>query len=209
MVETSIDIYFKHGGADSYLKELIHMYEGKAFCLRNLKRLRESADTFEEIAKLHQLNDDTEGYIKARRAAACDWYEVEEWQKSLDGHTAAKDSINPDATPFSMGIDLLNIGMAHTKLDNYDDAIASYKGARCLFKQAKNPEYVNWCDNYLARVFIEIENGPEANFHAQHYFNYSKVAEDLEMEGYARLLLGISFLLCQEFGAAENNLVRS
>ncbi len=30
VVETSIEIYFKHGGTDNYLRELIHVYEGKA-----------------------------------------------------------------------------------------------------------------------------------------------------------------------------------
>jgi hypothetical protein len=41
--------------------------------------------------------------LRARRAAACDWYEVKEWQKCLDGHSAARDAIDPDATPMSMG----------------------------------------------------------------------------------------------------------
>lgn len=209
LVETSIEIYYKNGGPDCYLRELIHVYEGKAFCLRNLKRLREAAETFEEIAKLHQLNDDQDGYIRARRAAACDWYEVEDWQRSLEGHTAAKDALNPEATPFSMGIDLLNIGMAEAKLENYEVAIVNYKSARSLFKEAKNPEYVNWCDNYLAQAFITTNNGPEAKYHAQHYFNYSKVAEDLDMEGYARYRLGSAYLLCQEYEEAEMHFTRS
>ena len=209
VVETSIEIYFKHGGADNYLRELIHVYEGKALCLSNLKRLHEAAETFEEVAKLHQLNNDENGYIRARRAAAREWYEVEEWEKSLAGHMAAKLAIDPDATPFSMGIDLLNIGMAHAKLGSHEAAVVSYLGARLHFKEAKNPEYVNWCDNYLAVVFINARNGPEAKYYAQHYFNYSKVAEDLTMEGYARYRLGAGYLLCGEFEEAETQLVRS
>lgn len=209
VVETSIEIYYKHGGVDSYLRELIHVYEGKAFCLSNLKRFREAAEAFEEIAKLHLLNNDENGYIRARRAAAREWYEVEEWEMSLAGHMAAKLAIDPDATPFSMGIDLLNIGMAHAKLGNNEAAIVNYLNARLHFKEAKNPEYVNWCDNYLAVVFINAGNGPEAKYYAQHYFNYSKVAEDLTMEGYARYRLGAGYLLCGEFEEAETQLVRS
>jgi tetratricopeptide (TPR) repeat protein len=209
VVETSIDIYYKSGGTDFYLRELIHVYEGKAFCLRNLKRFRESAETFEEIAKLHQLNNDDDGYIRARRAAACDWYEVEEWEKSLEGHTVVKLALNPDATPYSMGLDLLNIGMAHARLENHEAAIVSYLNARTHFKEAKNPEYVNWCDNYLAVAFTNINNGPEAKYYAQHYFNYSKVAEDLTMEGYARYRLGVGYLLCGELEEAETELTRA
>ena len=208
LVDTSIDIYFKLG-MDSYTKELIHLYEGKALSLRNLKRLAESADTFEDIAKLHQINDDTDGYIRARRAAACDWYEVKEWQKCLDGHIAARDSIDPDATPMSMGIDLLNIGMAQDKLKLHAEAVANYLSARKLFKEAKNPEYVNWSDQYLSVAYAALENGPEMRFHAKHYFNYSKIAEDLSMEGYARYYLGKAHLLCQEYEDAERQLTRA
>ena len=206
LVDTSIDIYFKLG-MDSHIKELIHAYEGKAFSLRNLGRHAEAADTFEEIAKLHQIDDDTHGYMKAKRAAACDWYEAKEWQKCLDGHTAAKDSIDPDATPMSMGIDLLNIGMALAKLEQHQAAIESHLSARKLFKEAKNPEYVNWADRYVTVSYAEIGNGPEAKFHAKHYFNYSKVAEDMTMEGFARLRLGKAHLLCQEYEDAERQLV--
>jgi tetratricopeptide (TPR) repeat protein len=208
LVDTSIDIYFKLG-MDSYTKELIHLYEGKAFSLRNLKRIRESADTFEDIAKLHQINDDTDGYLRAKRSAACDWYEAKEWQKSLDGHIAARDSIDPEATPMSMGIDLLNIGMAQDKLKLHAEAVATHLSARKLFKEAKNPEYVNWADQYLSVAYAALENGPETKFHAKHYFNYSKVTEDLGMEGYARYYLGLAHLFCQEYEDAESQLVRA
>ena len=206
LVDTSIDIYFKIG-MDSHVKELIHLYEGKAFSLRHLNRLAESADTFEEIAKLHQIDDDTTGYIRAKRAAACDWYEAKEWQKSLDGHIAAQGAIDPDATPMSMGIDLLNIGTAQIKLEMHTEAIATFLSARKLFKEAKNPEYVNWADQYLAITYVVLENGPEAKFHAKHYFNYSKVAEDMSMEGFARYRLGVAHLLCQEYEDAQRELV--
>ncbi len=206
LVDTSIDIYFKLG-MDSHIKELIHLYEGKAYSLRHLKRQAESADTFEEIAKLFQIDDDTTGYIKAKRAAACDWYEAREWQKSLDSHLAAQSAIDPDATPMSMGIDLLNIGTAQIKLEMHTEAIATFLSARKLFKEAKNPEYVNWADQYLAITYAVLENGPEAKFHAKHYFNYSKVAEDMSMEGFARYRLGVAHLLCQEYEDAQRELV--
>lgn len=208
LVDTSIEIYYSLG-IDLHTRDLIHVTQGKAFCLVNLKRQREAAEAFESLAQLYQLCDDIAGYIGAKRDAACNWYEVEEWQKCLEGHTAAKDSLDPDATPMSMGIDLLNIGMAHMKLENHEAAIVNFLSARSLFKEAKNPEHVNWCDNYLSRVFIAIKNGPEAKFHAQHYFNYSKVAEDFTMEGYARFRLGNAYLLCGEYDEAESELTRS
>jgi tetratricopeptide (TPR) repeat protein len=192
---------------DSHIKELIHLYEGKAFSLRHLERPAESADTFEEIATLHQINDDTNGYIRAKRAAACDWYDAREWQKSLDGHIAAQGAIDPDATPMSMGTDLLNIGTAQIKLNLHTEAITTFLSARKLFKGEKNPEFVNWADQYLAITYALLENGPEAKFYAKHYFNYSKVAEDMTMEGFARYRLGIAHLLCQEYEDAERELV--
>ena len=209
LVDTSIDIYFQQGGLDCYLKELIHLYHGKVHCFENLKRHEEAAETHEELAKMKFLDNDEEGQAEELRAAGRAWYKVEQWRKSLDNHIAAKAITYPEITTMTMGIDLLNIGMALAKLKNYQDAIDSYLKARALCKEAKNPEFVNWCDNYLALSYIALNNGPEARFHAQHYFNYSKVAEDLGMEGYARYRLGTAHLLCNEYENAEKHLKRS
>jgi tetratricopeptide (TPR) repeat protein len=209
LVDTSIEIYFEQGGLDLYLKELIHLYHGKVHCFENLKRDKEAAETHEELAKMKALDNDEEGQAEELRAAGRAWYKVEEWRKSLDNHIAAKAITYPEITTMTMGIDLLNIGMALAQLKNYQDAIDSYLKARALCKEAKNPEFVNWCDNYLALSYIAINNGPEARFHAQHFFNYSKVAEDLGMEGYARYRLGTAHLLCDEYEDAEKHLKRS
>jgi tetratricopeptide (TPR) repeat protein len=99
--------------------------------------------------------------------------------------------------------------MASAKLELFDEAIANYLSARSLFKEAKSPEYVKWCDNYLALAYIEVKNGTEAKFHALHYLNYTKVAMDPIMEGYARFRLGLAHLLCEEYAEAEEDLTRS
>jgi len=209
LVDTSIEIYFKQGGLDLYLKELMHLYHGKVHCFENLKRDAEAAEIHEELAKMKALDDDLEGQASSLRAAGRAWYIVKEWRKSLDNHIAAQAIADPSIEIQTMGVDLLNIGMALAKLNNHHDAIESYLSSRSLYKEAKNPEFVNWCDNYLALSYIAINNGPEARFHAQHYFNYSKVAEDLGMEGYARYRLGTAHLLCNEYEDAEKHLLRS
>lgn len=209
LVDTSIDIYFKQGGLDLYLKEIMHLYHGKVHCFENLKRFKEAAETHEELAKMKYLDEDFEAQAEELRAAGRAWYRVDDWRKSLDNHIAAKEITYPDISTMTMGIDLLNIGMALAKLNSHQDAIDSYLSARSLCKEAKNPEFVNWCDNYLALSYIALDNGPEAKFHALHYFNYSKVAEDLGMEAYARYRLGTALNLCGEHEEAENHLRRS
>ena len=209
LLDTSIEIYFKHGGLDVYLKELIHLYHGKAHCYENLKRFAEAAETHEELAKMKCLEDDFESQAEELRAAGRAWYRIDEWRKSLDNHLAAKAVLDPSTTTLTMGVDLLNIGMALAKLGSHQDAIDNYLSARSLCKEAKNPEFVGWCDNYLALSYMALNNGPEARFHAQHYFNYTKVAEDLGMEGYARYRLGRAHLLCDEYEDAEEHLLRS
>ena len=209
LVDTSIDIYFKNGGLDCYLKELIHLYHGKVHCFENFKRFAEAAETHEELAKMKCLEDDFESQAEELRAAGRAWYRIDEWRKSLDNHLAAKAVLDPSTTTLTMGVDLLNIGMALAKLGSHQDAIDNYLSARSLCKEAKNPEFVGWCDNYLALSYMALNNGPEARFHAQHYFNYTKVAEDLGMEGYARYRLGRAHLLCDEYEDAEEHLLRS
>ena len=209
LVDTSIEIYFKHGGLDVYLSELIHLYHGKAHCFENLKRHEDAAKTHEELAMMKFADNDFEAQAEELRAAGRAWYRVEEWRKSLDNHIAAKAVTYPDISTITMGIDLLNIGMALAKLGSYQDAVDSYISARSLCKEAKDPEFVGWCDNYLALAYIALENGPEAKFHALHYSNYTKVAQDPGMEAYSSYRLGAAHLLCEEYEEAEKHLLRS
>ena len=108
-----------------------------------------------------------------------------------------------------MGIDNLNIGLAAQQLKRHQEAVDRFLKARTLFKAAKNPEYVNWCDRHLAQSYVELKNGFEAGFHAKHFFNYSKVAEDLTMEGYARYRLGQADWLQKEYGSAQSQFERA
>ena len=209
LVDTSIEIYFKQGGLDVYLTELIHLYHGKVHCFENLKRYEDAAKTHEELARMKFADNDFEAQAEELRAAGRAWYRIEEWRKSLDNHVAAKAVLDPSITTLTMGVDLLNIGMALAKLGSYQDAVDNYLSARSLCKEAKNPEFVGWCDNYLALSYIALNNGPEAKFHALHYFNYTKVTEDLGMEAYSRYRLGAALLLCEEYEEAEKHFLRS
>jgi tetratricopeptide (TPR) repeat protein len=209
LLDTSIEIYFKLGGTDSYLKELMHLYHGKAYCLENINRFEEAAQMHEELAKLKFLDSDVENQAEELRAAGRAFYKVDQWQKCLESHIAAREIIDPSSTTLTMGVDLLNIGMAQVKLGSYTEALENCLSARALCKEAKNPEFVSWCDNYLALTYIALSNGPEARFYAQHYFNYSKVTEDLGREAYACYRLGAALFLCGEYQDAEKNFNRS
>ena len=209
LIDTSIEIYFKLGGVDSYLKELIHLYHGKAYCFENINRLEDAAQVHEELAIMKCLDNDAEGQAEELRAAGRAWYKIDQWQKCLENHTAAKEVIDPSITTLTMGVDLLNIGMAQAKLGHHTQALENYLRARALCKKAKNPEFVGWCDNYLALTYIALSNGPEARFYAQNYFNYCKVTEDLGREAYACYRLGAALFLCGEYQDAEENFNRS
>jgi tetratricopeptide (TPR) repeat protein len=209
LLDTSIEIYFKLGGADNYLRELMHLYHGKAYCLENINRFEEAAQMHEELAKLKFLDNDVENQAEELRAAGRAFYKVDQWQKCLESHMAAREIIDPSSTTLTMGVDLLNMGMAQVKLGSYTEALENCLSARTLCKEAKNPEFVSWCDNYLALTYIALSNGPEARFYAQHYFNYSKITEDLGREAYACYRLGAALFLCGEYQDAEMNFNRS
>jgi tetratricopeptide (TPR) repeat protein len=209
LLDTSIEIYFKLGGADNYLRELMHLYHGKAYCFENINRLEDAAQTHEEIAKFKFLDSDAEGQAEELRSAGRAWYKIDQWQKCLESHKAAREIIDPSITTLTIGVDLLNIGMAQIKLGNFTEALENCLSARARCKEAKNPEFVGWCDNYLALAYIALSNGSEARFYAQHYFNYSKVTEDLGREAYACYRLGAALFLCGEYEDAEKNFNRS
>ena len=208
LCETSIDLY-KKSAPNSHLHELIHLHEGKALSLRNLEQHAEAAETFEEIAKLQKESDEVSGYIQAIRAAACEWYAAKEWQKSLEGHKAAQDAVDPESSDMSMGIDSINIGMCLNKLERYEEAVPNFLDSRKHFQKAKSPLNVSHVDNHLAISFIKLGNGPEAKFYAKHVYNYAKIAEDISLQGYALLSLGKALSLSSEYDDAETRLVEA
>jgi tetratricopeptide (TPR) repeat protein len=208
LIDTSIDIYFSLN-SEFHTKKLIHLYEGKAFCHSNLDQNKEAAEAFETLAGYFCIDEDREGFLRAKRAAGREWYSAEDYEKSLEAHTIASKELDINTNDYSMGIDTLNIGMALEQLDRHQEAIPYFLTSRSLFKKAKNPEFVNWSDRHLTECYLALKNGQEAQFHAQHFFNYSKVTEDLDLEAYARGSLGQALRLQKQYEEAEEHLRRS
>ena len=102
LVDTSIEIYFKQGGLDVYLTELIHLYHGKAHCFENLKRYEDAAKTHEELARMKFAESDFEAQAEELRAAGRAWDRIEEWRKSVDNHIAAKEITYPDIATITL-----------------------------------------------------------------------------------------------------------
>jgi tetratricopeptide (TPR) repeat protein len=106
-------------------------------------------------------------------------------------------------------VDALNIGMCLSKLERYEEAVASFLQARKYFKATKDPSDVHHVDYQIALAYIALGNGPEARFYAKHEFNYAKVAENFTAEGVARMHLGKAHALCGEYEEAEAQLVQA
>jgi tetratricopeptide (TPR) repeat protein len=208
LIETSIEIYFSLD-SQFHTKKLIHLYEGKAFCHSNLNQSAEAAEAFEALAGYFCIDEDREGFLRAKRAAGREWYSAQEYEKSLEAHTIVSKELDIDATDYTMGIDNLNIGMALEQLARHEEAIPYLLKARSLFKKDKNPEFVNWSDRHLTECYLALKNGMEAQFHAQHFYNYSKVTEDLDLEAYARGSLGQALRLQKQYEEAEGHLRRA
>jgi len=213
LVETSLDLYRTSDPnattSPSTLHQLVHLHEGKAFSHRKLQQHREAAAAFQEIARLQKDRDNFEGHVQAIRAAGCDWYAAKEWEKSLACHREAQSAIDPDANDGSRGVDALNIGMSLSKLERYEEAVASFLQARNYFKATKDPSDVHHVDFQITLAYIALGNGPEAKFYAKHEFNYAKVAENFTAEGVARMHLGKAHALCGDYEEAEAQLVRA
>jgi tetratricopeptide (TPR) repeat protein len=208
LIDTSIDLYFKDC-MDAHIPALTHLYEGKAHCHANLEQHKEAAEAFDMLAGFHYIEAKQELFLSAKRAAGRAWFEADEYERSLECHLSVSKELDIDATDYTMGIDNLNIGMALKRLDRNQEAVEYLLKARPYFKAAKNPEFVNWCDRHLAEAYTALKNGIEAGFHAKHYYNFSKVSENLEMEAYARYRLGQAHWLMKEYQQAEGQFVRA
>jgi tetratricopeptide (TPR) repeat protein len=208
LIDTSIEIYFSLDG-DFHTKKLIHLYEGKAFCHSNLDQHAEAADAFNTLAGYFCVDEDREGFLRAKRAAGREYYSAENYQKSLECHTIVSKEIDIDATDYSMGIDNLNIGMAALKLEDFQSATEHLLIGRKHFKKAKNSEYVNYCDSYLADSYYELGQAIESEFHSRHYLNYTLVVEDLAMQAFARHNLAQALWLQKRYQEAEYEIART
>jgi tetratricopeptide (TPR) repeat protein len=122
LIETSIEIYFSLD-SQFHTKKLIHLYEGKAFCHSNLNQSPEAAEAFETLAGYFCIDEDREGFLRAKRAAGREWYSAQDYEKSLEAHTIVSKELDIDATDYTMGIDNLNIGMALEQLSRHEEAI--------------------------------------------------------------------------------------
>lgn len=205
LIETSIEIYFSLNG-DFHTKELIHLFEGKAFCHKNLEQYAEAAEAFDTLAGYFCIDEDREGFLRAKRAAGREFYSAENYYKSLECHTIVSKEIDIDATDYSMGIDNLNIGMAALKLEQFQLATDHLLIGRTYFKKAKNPEFVNYCDSYLADSYYELGQAMESEFHSRHYLNYTLVTDDLGMQAFARHNLAQALWLQKRYREAENEI---
>ena len=208
LIDTSVEIYSTLN-SDLYTKQLIHLYEGKAHCHLNLDQHLEAAESFELLAGYCRIDEDQEGFLTAKRAAGREWYSAEKYEASLECHTIVSKEIDINATDYTMGIDNLNIGLALQNLERHQEAVEHFLIARPLFKAAKNPEFVNWCDRYATESYLAMKNGIEAAFHAQHFYNYAKVTEDLDLEAYARGSLGQANRLLKNYPEAELQFTRA
>jgi tetratricopeptide (TPR) repeat protein len=99
--------------------------------------------------------------------------------------------------------------MAALKLKQFQLAKEHLLKGREYFKQAKNPEYVNYCDSYLADSYYELGQAMESEFHSRHYLNYTLVADDLSMQAFARHNLAQALWLQKRYQEAERELSRT
>jgi tetratricopeptide (TPR) repeat protein len=108
-----------------------------------------------------------------------------------------------------MGIDSYNCGFALIKMEKYAESLEYMTAARNYLKQAKEPEKVYYCDEYLAVAYIELNNGVEATTHAQKSLDFALTAQNDCLEAWARYRLGCAKVLLGEVDEAEDILRKS
>jgi tetratricopeptide (TPR) repeat protein len=201
LCESAREIYESHKAVVG-TQALLHVYEGITWSLRKLDREKEAA----ELA-LHAVDilkeDNPVDATEMLRDAGRYFFTAGEYKKSLDCHLKAMQEVDPELSNWTMGIDNYNVGFSLMRLEKFSEALPYLIEARRYFKAVKEPEKIYYCDEYLALIYIELNNGVEATVHAQKALDFAVTAQNSSLETWAKYRLGCAKVLLAELDEAE------
>jgi tetratricopeptide (TPR) repeat protein len=207
LCESAREIYESHK-ATVGTQALLHVYEGITWSLRKLDREAEAAELALHAADILKEDNPVDATDMLREAGRF-FFNAGEYQKSLDCHFKAMQEVDPDQSNWTMGIDNYNVGFALMRLEKFSEALPYLIEARRYFKADKEPEKIYYCDEYLALIYIELNNGVEATVHAQKALDFAVTAQNSCLETWARYRLGCAKVLLAELDEAEELLIHA
>ena len=190
-------------GRDLMKNEIATASRGIVINLDELNRPREAAEAAVEAVALLKAIDSEHVPDLLRRQGRL-WFQVSEFQKSIDCHEEALSLPDLERSPIYIGIDHLNIGMCyHNKsIGNHQKAIEYLESAREIFRKEKDPRWVAECDGELAEVYVQLSMADEIQVHAQRALDVMVMTDMKRKEWFMNYFLAVAARLREEFDEA-------
>ena len=207
MCESARDIYLAAGG-ENFLDEITDSNYGILNCYLAKGNYIEAAETAGVLTELfietgHPMLD--EMYRDQGRY----WYSAGEYEKSIASHLKGMAIVNIDDGPRVRAIDLLNLGMAHNQLKEYQVAIAELMEAIEIFRAEKDPYGVSRCHGELTEIYFELGDGEQLQRWAKKALDYAELAGDRRWQYMMHFYLGAALRMVGDIDGAYAQVVKA
>lgn len=205
--ETARDLFLE-ADQDEYIEELTDANFGIMNNNDMLDRPREAAEAAGKIIELYRVTVHPM-LGELLRDQGRYWFKVGEFQKSADCHLEGMKLADPEQGEHERAVDLLNLGMAWSRLKNYEEAVLALKRAIDKFKTQRDPKWVFSCHCELAVLYYELNMADDIQIWARKALDYAELAGLGHWVIWLNFYLGVASKLKEDFDAAETFLAKA
>lgn len=156
LCETALGLYESFSDV-ACTEFMVQGHFGIIYSLASLDRHREAAEAAERAVAVMRLVGPSEG-AEILRYAGLAWYELEEYERSIQNYELALLEPDLEVTDHKIAIDFFNIAMGYLGLECWRKAERKIEVARKYFQLDSDEENARICDEKLAECDENLGN---------------------------------------------------
>ena len=151
-----------------YTNEILDIYRGMSFMYENLNDGDLAESTLKSAIDIAKKNDSALLADLLRQLGRL-YFDHENWEGSINSHLEANAIPNTDSDEVrARAVDFLNIGMAYTRNESYEEAVKNLKIALQMFTQEEaGPLWIINVHSELASAYVGLKTAEDILYHAQ------------------------------------------
>lgn len=193
---------YEKDGANSHTREIIDIYEGLSSIYECLDDCAEAEEALKEAVGIAR-KEESELLGDLLRSLGRMHYEHKKWEESIEAHSEAMLIPIQENEDRSIGVDYLNVGMAHYRLENYVEALQYEMQALEHFEDEKvAPIWLVHTYGELACTYAGLGNGEKAVFFGQKALDWHEIEKNYSKCWWLMYYIGIGYRLQGELDQA-------
>jgi len=204
LAETASEIY-QSLGAKAANADIANAYTGISYSLKELHRTQDAVNVLGKAVDIYRA--DHYPFVDDLLRTQAIWYgELGDWQNNLNCHLEAVRVNEIDGNQEWLAKSLYNVAVAYGQLNNFPEAINTYRRARDLFKERKAIVEVARCDESIAGILTEMKDGAEALLHANRALDVARTIASDSRIAWCLAIKGESHYLLEQWDEANEAL---